>query len=82
MAHATVSPLTHPSFPQVFTQALTSEINRVSQLFCTHVDVEGCECGDPAVVQFLPDGDQADCGKHLRLRQLKAALRSLEVSRG
>lgn len=47
---------------------------------CTHLDEGGYECGDPAIVQFLPDGDEGDCPKHLRLRELRAAL--AEVSRG
>jgi hypothetical protein len=38
---------------------------------CTHLDQGGYQCGDPAIVQFLPNGDEAYCGKHLR-----------EVSRG
>lgn len=47
---------------------------------CTHLDQGGYECGDPGIFQLLPDGDQADCAKHLRLRQLRAAL--AEVSCG
>jgi len=79
MAHANLPLLTHPSFPQVLTQALHFEVTRVCRPFCTHVDLEGCECGDPAIIQFLPDGDEADCSKHLRMRQLKGSFG--EVSR-
>jgi hypothetical protein len=64
--------LHHSSFPQVFAQAIHFE---VTQLFhpclCTHVDLGGYECAGEAVIQFLPDGDEAACTKHLR-----------EVSRG
>lgn len=47
---------------------------------CTHLDQEGYECGDPAIVQVLPDGDEADCAKHLRVKLLREAL--AEVSCG
>lgn len=71
MAHATLPSLPPPPFPQTQLLQLST---------CTHADRDGYECGDPAVVQMLPDGDEACCAKHLRLRQLRAAL--AEVSRG
>ena len=83
MAHANLTLVLPRLFPQVLSRALHFEVNRLSpRVLCTTLDREGYPCGDPAVLQYLPDGDEADCAKCLRRRQLKEALRSLEVSRG
>ena len=91
MSHETLPVLAHPEFPQVVTGTIERYLARVDQILpqvhpspelslCTHFDEDDYECGDPAVIQFLPDGDEGDCAKHLRRRQLREAL--AEVSRG
>lgn len=83
MAHATVARVTSPD---VLSAALSLFIERIfsqpeiSLASCTQLDEGGYECGDPAVLQMLPDGDEACCGKHLRQKHLREAL--AEVRRG
>ena len=83
-AHRWLTPIYHCSPTPLFHRYSLEQLPRsqpaLPVLGCTHIDEGGYECADPAVIQFLPDGDEAACSKHLRLKQLKAALE--EVGRG
>ena len=37
-----------------------------NEAYCTYVNQEGYECGRVAVLQLLPDGDQARCLGHIK----------------
>lgn len=46
---------------------------------CTYPNDEGDECGDPAVIQVLPIGDDALCARHLRKAKLSQSLAAIEA---
>lgn len=75
MSHSTLPVLTHQDFPQVFEDAVSFEVRRVSRVVdngfgrCAFED-EHCDCRQPAVVHLL--GSDSDfCLRHFS-----------EVSRG
>jgi hypothetical protein len=73
-ATKTVPVLPFHSFPQtqtlhparVFECFFAGRIAAEPVTSCNVLNGEGCECGEPAILQVLPDGDDALCAAHFR----------------
>jgi hypothetical protein len=55
----------HPVFQEILGQFFPA-LTPPQPTLCSAVNCEGEECGEAAIVQILPEGDDALCARHFR----------------